>query len=1289
MKHFHFNTLPLVVGAAFAVISYIFPFTSVNADESDQSQSSTYQVPDVSNYLPTQSTQNQVANTPLAEIREQFANPGVDYATGPLWVWNDLLTEEQIRSTLSDLNAQNVNQAFVHPRPGLATPYLSEDWEKLWSVALDEAKNRGMKIWIYDENSYPSGFAGGYVPEAMPESRGIGLDVVITDSLVDANGAWNAGDSAVYVLELQPDGTARNRTKEIFEARDAKAKIPEKTSQDAKWIVARTQMAGKSQWFGGRSYVNLIQKGVVNKFIEITHEWYRQRFGEEFGKLIPGVFTDEPQVASAGTLSWTNDFPEEFQARCGYDLIPRLGSLVAPLGDWKRVRYDYYNVVMQLFAERWHRPIAEYCETFGLQYCGHDWEHEWPNAHHVPDNMATAFWRQRPSIDLLMNTFSKSVHGQFGNARSVRELSSIAHQAGRSRTLSENYGAGGYDIRFADLKRLGDWSYALGVNTSDEHLSYISIRGARKHDHPQTFSYHSPWFEQYSKLEDYWTRLSYILSRGELTHSRALILEPTSTVWMYQQNSGAESGKKDGIANAFTALLNRLESEQIDYDLGSEDVIARIGSVDGPNFKVGQASYRVVALPPELENLSVETTRLLAKFAENGGKIVSLGDRFTYVGGRGKAQLQSNAENDYDAYATIQKVIDRQEFDAFVQNSRVAQPLVVLPQANADNLFHMTRETPEALILFLCNIDLENSASGRIILNNEWDRASIEEFVPATGDIRTYDKKDFTLAPCESIVLVVSKTAAPPATKLAQKARVINIAELVDQGALKSILPVDDNVLVMDYVTVKLGDETRENEYFYRANGWFWNKKGYPKSPWDNGVQYKDELITKRFDDESGFELTYRFMKSEDELADLKFVVESPDMFKVYCNGKELARIPNAWKFDRAFGVFDLNGATQPGANEIKLVAEKATVFVEIMPAWIVGKFSLEPTEHGFTIASDKGLSLAQRDGDATRTLRASSELERVSWLSAGVNFCERDDRAPAIEFTFKQNATIGAIDVWNYCEANLAKRGVKECVLSVVDHTGRCVESEPVATLQLRQGDSRAERITLPKPINVAINQRVKLTVVSNWNGITYPLPNDFVGTTQPSNDNAFVGLAEIRFLSHDGLQALETKEATASSELVFRSHERRAKFTIDGSGLYTDDFGWAAQGYPFYANAVDYTFDASSLLKACESPLRLSIDPWNGAVAAILVNGKQVGAIGWKGETVEITDALQELVAANHDSCELVVRVYGTPKNLFGPHHAGKLRGSAWPGSFHTAPSQPPRGEAYDVINYGLFRD
>ncbi|MGP0062421.1 MAG: DUF1553 domain-containing protein, partial [Isosphaeraceae bacterium] len=64
---------------------------------------------------------------------------------------------------------------WVHPRPGLMTPYLSADWFRLWKAALAEAEKLDMNLWIYDENSYPSGFAGGLVPEAMPESRGRGL----------------------------------------------------------------------------------------------------------------------------------------------------------------------------------------------------------------------------------------------------------------------------------------------------------------------------------------------------------------------------------------------------------------------------------------------------------------------------------------------------------------------------------------------------------------------------------------------------------------------------------------------------------------------------------------------------------------------------------------------------------------------------------------------------------------------------------------------------------------------------------------------------------------------------------------------------------------------------------------------------------------------------------------------------------------------------------------------------------------------------------------------------------
>jgi hypothetical protein len=195
---------------------------------------------------------------------------------------------------------------------------------------------------------------------------------------------------------------------------------------------------------------------------------------------VPGVFTDEPELRPAAGLPWTQAFPEIFQQRWGYSLVERLPGLANRVGDWKRLRHDYYQVLLEQFIERWGKPYYEYCERNRLEFTGHYWEHEWPNAQNVPDNMAMAAWQQRPGIDVLMNQYAEDVHAQFGNVRAVKEVQSIANQMGRARTIAEGYGAGGWDLRFEDMKRIGDWMYVLGINTMNQHLSYVSLRGARK-----------------------------------------------------------------------------------------------------------------------------------------------------------------------------------------------------------------------------------------------------------------------------------------------------------------------------------------------------------------------------------------------------------------------------------------------------------------------------------------------------------------------------------------------------------------------------------------------------------------------------------------------------------------------------------------------------------------------------------------------------------------------------------------------------------------------------------------
>ena len=346
-----------------------------------------------------------------------FANPTVDYSTAPLWVWNDLLTDEMVIGTLRDMAAQQVKQVFVHPRPGLMTPYLSDEWFRLWKVALKEAARLDMKLWIYDENSYPSGFAGGFVPEAMPESRGRGL--VFRE---DANPpSWAADTLAVFEVAA---GGPRNVSDTVRSGG---------TLPPGKYLVASESRAGASPWYGGRFYVDLLYPGVTEKFLSVTLDAYKREIGGEFGKLVPGSFTDEPELRPAGGLPWTTGLPAAFEKRWRYSLVDDLPSLREPVGDWKRVRHDYFQVLLELFIERWGKPYYEYCERNGLEFTGHYWEHEWPNTGSVPDNMAMSAWQQRPGIDTLMNQYAEDTHAQFGNVRAAR---ASATTRSRSRTTS-------------------------------------------------------------------------------------------------------------------------------------------------------------------------------------------------------------------------------------------------------------------------------------------------------------------------------------------------------------------------------------------------------------------------------------------------------------------------------------------------------------------------------------------------------------------------------------------------------------------------------------------------------------------------------------------------------------------------------------------------------------------------------------------------------------------------------------------------------------------------------------
>jgi hypothetical protein len=347
-------------------------------------------------------------------IRALFRKPTAEFSTGPLWVWNDMMTDDQVRSGLRDLASQHVLQVWIHPRPGLMTEYLSREWFRLWNVALFEAKQLGMNVWIYDENSYPSGFAGGWVPELMPASRGRGLNF----KEIKTSPRWT--DSTIGVFKINgsdfQDVTSKVKDQEL---------LPETT-----YLVASESRAADMPFHAGRWYVNLISPGVTEKFLDVTLEPYRREVGKQFGHQVPGVFTDEPNIRPTEDHPWSEVLADEFQKRWGYSLLDHLPSLTRNVGDWKKVRHNYFQVLQEQFVRRWAQPYHDYCASNRLEWTGHYWDHEWPKCMIVPDNMAMYAWHQRPAIDCLFNQYEEKTHGQFGNVRMVRELSSVANQLG-------------------------------------------------------------------------------------------------------------------------------------------------------------------------------------------------------------------------------------------------------------------------------------------------------------------------------------------------------------------------------------------------------------------------------------------------------------------------------------------------------------------------------------------------------------------------------------------------------------------------------------------------------------------------------------------------------------------------------------------------------------------------------------------------------------------------------------------------------------------------------------------
>ena len=868
------------------------------------------------------------------KMHEELKDPSGSFRTAPLWVWNTQVTEEDIDKMLNEFKEQGFGGAFVHPRPGLITDYLSDEWFELYRYSLDQGRKLGLDIWIYDENSYPSGFAGGHVPAQMPESynQGQGLRPDRMSTLPE--------DKTDYSLILKKEGDAFI---------DISSSFDDYIDVEGDYYLYKKTYYGKTNWHGGYSYVDLLYPGVTQKFIDITMEGYEKNFCDRLGSEIKGIFTDEPNVSSPGGIRWTPDLFNVFQQQWGYDLKNHMPLLGDTLGNWKQVRHNYMETLTQMFIDRWAKPWFEYTEEKNMYWTGHYWEHGWPDISHGGDNMAMYAWHQMPAIDMLFNQFNdENPQAQFGNVRAVKELSSVANQMGYVRTLSETYGGGGWEVTFEDLKRLGDWQYALGVNFMNQHLSHMTIVGARKYDYPPVFTSVSPWWSNYKYQNDYFARLSLLLSQGEQVNE-ILVLEPTTTIWLYYSYLNGHP-KTMEIGTNFQHFVTQLEKSQIEYDLASENIIKDHGEISNSKFVIGERAYSTVIIPPMTENLNKKTFILLKEFVNAGGNIIALSTP-TMVDGVERDDLVSlftNSSTNISIYPeeSIELVIND-----LSQNGKIKFERLV-----GNDIYHHRRSYDDGELVFIVNSSLIDTASGEISIVGK----EMIEVDGKTGALFSYPfeqqgdllKSEFKIPPAGSLILFSSKD---------KEIRYTDKASYAFEEEVKPISPLcvkrmQDNVLAIDFCTLDIDGTAIKNNYNDKnlytveaSNLLF--KHFNMDNPWNSSIQYRQTSVEKDTFKTGPIKVEYSFIiAGEISNKNVKLVAEQPNIWEVRINNIPITPISDESWLDARFGVYEISEHINIGVNNIELSVNPMSIYAEIAPVYILGDFLLESAPRGWLV---------------------------------------------------------------------------------------------------------------------------------------------------------------------------------------------------------------------------------------------------------------------------------------------------------------------------------------------------
>ena len=507
------------------------------------------------------------------------------YKPFPFWSWNDELEEKELVNQINWMHENGIGGFFMHARGGLTTPYLGDKWFKCVEACLKRAQKLGMEAYAYDENGWPSGFAGG---ELLKEEENLDQYLSYKIGEFDPNAYISYDISGSKLARTDRGNNVLN-------------------------VYLHTS----------NSTVDICNKEVIKKFLESTHEKYKKH---DIYKNLKGFFTDEPQLYRWGT-PYTRVLPKYFKEKYNEDVIEKLGLLFIEKDGYRDFRYKYWKSLQDLMLHSFAEQIYNWCDKNGYKLTGHYVEENylyqqmWGCAGIMP----LYEYEHIPGCDWLGRWIDFDAN--------PKQVSSVCAQLNKKQAMSEMFACVGWDATPLELKHIAEYLMVNGVNIICHHLLPYSEHGQRKRDYPEHYSKVNAWVEKdFKSFNDFFSSLGYLLSNSKEIVNVGVLQPIRSCYFNYKRDNDAQSVEE--IDQAYKGALNLLGTKHIPYHLLDETIMAKHAHVEGKRLIVGSCSYDYVILPGVVYTMDEETEALLRTYINNGGKILLLGNKPTYLEGQ-------------------------------------------------------------------------------------------------------------------------------------------------------------------------------------------------------------------------------------------------------------------------------------------------------------------------------------------------------------------------------------------------------------------------------------------------------------------------------------------------------------------------------------------------------------------------------------------------------------------------------------------------------------------------------